>query len=132
MDQIFFMRRLVTVILLGISASSALQAQSVNRASTSDPPAMLSFAADGSPALSSPPIPAPAFVADNPLPRMSSELALSTYQQRANRQAQTLAGYSAAMLVRADLPDNAQHGEYELERHYTAPHTLTFKSLRFE
>jgi hypothetical protein len=65
------------------------------------------------------------------IPRMSAELTLETYQKRADRQAQVLAGYSAATVVRAELPRSAQRGEFELERHYTAPHTLTFKALRF-
>ena len=64
-------------------------------------------------------------------PRMSAELALATFQERSARQAQTLAGYSAATVVRAELPRSSQHGQLELERRYSAPRTLTFKVLHF-
>jgi hypothetical protein len=65
------------------------------------------------------------------LPRMSPELALQTYEQRAARQAAELASYSATTVVRAELPESSQHGEFDLERHYTAPRTLAFKVVQF-
>jgi hypothetical protein len=34
-------------------------------------------------------------------------------------------------VIRAQLPDTAQQGEYELQRNYSAPHTLLFKPIRF-
>ncbi|HUM07089.1 MAG TPA: hypothetical protein VLT90_16595 [Terriglobales bacterium] len=125
------MGRLTAIFLLLFASCSSLLAQSTNR-TVPTAPAVYAFAADGTP---NPPLPSanpPSLAPAVSLPRMSPELALSTYQQRSNRQAQTLAGYSADTLIRADLPDNAQHGEYELQRHYTAPHTLSFKSVRFE
>jgi len=125
------MRRL-TFVLSFIASWPALHAQSLNRASSPDAPAILSFAADGSPLLPASSIPTVNFTAPIALPRMAPELALSTYQQRSARQAQMLAGYKAATVIRAELPDNAQRGEFELERSFTAPHTLTFKSLRFQ
>ena len=64
-------------------------------------------------------------------PRMSPELALEAFQNRSARQAQTLAGYSAATVIRAELPRSSQHGELDLERHYSVPRTLTFKALHF-
>jgi hypothetical protein len=64
-------------------------------------------------------------------PQMSADLALETFQKRSSRQSQTLAGYSAATLVRAELPRSSQHGELKLERHYSVPRTLTFKALHF-
>jgi hypothetical protein len=64
-------------------------------------------------------------------PQMSAELALQTFQNRATRQGQELAGYSAATVIRAELPRSSQHGELELERHYSIPRTLTFKALHF-
>ena len=73
----------------------------------------------------------PQFVPPNALPRMSPELALDAFQKRSLQQAQELAGFSAATVVRADLPRSSQHGELELERHYSVPKTLTFKALRF-
>lgn len=64
-------------------------------------------------------------------PRMSADLALETFQKRSTRQAQELAGYSAATVIRAELTRSSQHGELELERHYSVPRTLTFKVLHF-
>lgn len=65
------------------------------------------------------------------LPRMAPELALRAYEQRAAMQATELVSYSSNTLIRAQLPDTAQSGEYELQRHYAAPHTLEFKAVRF-
>jgi len=132
MYQNFFMSRLTVVFLLLIGTWRILHAQSVNRAGSADSPAIMAFAADGSPVLPSSPSAGPRLVPTVALPRMSPELALATYQQRTMRQAQTLAGYKAATIIRAELPDNAQRGEFELERHYTAPNVLSFKSVRFQ
>lgn len=132
MDQYLFMSRL-NVILLAILSCSVLQAQSMNRATATDSPAILALAsADGTATAPSSSILAPNFAPSVSLPRMSPELALSTYQEHSSRQAQALAEYTAATVIRAELPANAQHGEFVLERHYIAPHTLTFKSVRFE
>src|SRR5438876_2027894 len=70
-----------------------------------------------------------AFIAPVELPRMAPELALETYQRRSAQQAAALAEYSSTTLIRAELPSTSQRGEYELRRHYTAPHTLVFKAL---
>ena len=59
--------------------------------------------------------PVPALGADVVLPMMSPELALSTYQHRAAQQAAELAAYSAVTVVRAELPDTSQQGEFELQ-----------------
>jgi hypothetical protein len=64
-------------------------------------------------------------------PQMSADLTLETFQKLSARQSQTLAGYSAATLIRAELPRSSQHGELALERHYSVPRTLTFKALHF-
>src|SRR5262249_2727482 len=64
-------------------------------------------------------------------PTLSPELTLATYQRRAAVQAAQLASYSAVTLIKAELPDTAQAGEYELQRSYSAPHTLLFKPVRF-
>lgn len=64
-------------------------------------------------------------------PQMSADLALETFQKRSTRQAQELAGFSAETVIRAELPRSSQHGELELERHYSLPRTLTFKALHF-
>ena len=122
----------LSIVLLLVFGISGLSAQTVNRAAVMDKSAVMGLASvDPSPALATPPIPAPNFISTVALPRMSPELALSAYYQCASRQAQALGGYSAASLIRVELPDNAQRGEFELERHYIAPHTLTFKALRF-
>jgi hypothetical protein len=65
------------------------------------------------------------------LPLMSPELTLSTYQHRAAQQAAALAAYSAVTVIRAELPDTSQQGEFELQRKFEAPHTLQFTPLRF-
>jgi hypothetical protein len=70
-------------------------------------------------------------VAPVSLPRMSPELALQAYYGRSVLQAATLVSYSANTRISAQLPDTLQHGEFELERHYSAPRTLEFKPLRF-
>jgi hypothetical protein len=75
---------------------------------------------------STPDLPVPAA-----MPRMAPELALQVYQGRMNLQSQQLAGYSAVTVIHAELPDTAQQGEYELQRHFAAPHTLEFKALRY-
>jgi len=63
--------------------------------------------------------------------QMSADLALETFRKLSARQSQTLAGYSAATLIRAELPRVSQRGELKLERHYSVPRTLTFKALHF-
>jgi hypothetical protein len=66
-----------------------------------------------------------------PLPRMAPEFALQMLEGHAAAQSAALAGYSATTLIHAELPDTSQYGEYELQRHYSAPRTLVFKALRF-
>ena len=65
------------------------------------------------------------------LPRMAPELALQVCRGRSVIQAAQLASYSATTLIRAQLPDTSQYGEYEVQRRYSAPRTLVFKALRF-
>jgi hypothetical protein len=65
------------------------------------------------------------------LPRMAPELALQVCRGRSVIQAAQLASYSATTVIRAQLPDTSQYGEYEVQRHYSAPRTLVFKALRF-
>jgi hypothetical protein len=65
------------------------------------------------------------------LPRMAPELALQVCRGRSVIQAEQLASYSATTLIRAELPDTLQSGEYEVQQHYLAPRTLAFKALRF-
>jgi hypothetical protein len=65
------------------------------------------------------------------LPRMAPELALQVCRGRSVIQAEQLASYSAMTLIRAQLSDTSQYGEYEVQQHYLAPHTLSFKALQF-
>ena len=65
------------------------------------------------------------------LPRMAPELALQVCHGRSVIQAEQLTAYSATTLIRAQLPDTAQYGEYEVQQHYLAPRTLAFKAVRF-
>jgi hypothetical protein len=76
------------------------------------------------------PIPVP-LVAPAVLPRMAPELALQICRGRSEIQAQQLVSYSATTLIRAQLPDTSQSGEYEVQQKYQAPRTLAFKALRF-
>jgi hypothetical protein len=75
--------------------------------------------------------PLPALGTSTVLPLMSPELALSTYHRRAAQQAAALAAYSAVTVIRAELPDTSQLGEFELQRKFEAPHTLQFTPLHF-
>jgi len=70
-------------------------------------------------------------VATAVLPRMAPDLALQVCRGRSVIQAEQLASYSATTLIRAQLPDTSQSGEYEVQQHYLAPRTLAFKALRF-
>ena len=65
------------------------------------------------------------------LPIMSADVALQSYERRAALQPVQLAAYSAVSVIHAELPDSAQQGEFEVERNYSAPHTLLFKPIRF-
>lgn len=90
---------------------------------------------DGSTPVSAPVPPAERapvpLVAPVALPRMAPELALQVCRGRSVIQASQLASYSATTLIRAQLPDTSQYGEYEVQRRYSAPRTLVFKALRF-
>lgn len=63
--------------------------------------------------------------------QMGPELALQIYERRTAWQAASLASYSANTVYEAELPDQAQKGRYELQRTYSAPHTLKFKAVNF-
>jgi hypothetical protein len=62
---------------------------------------------------------------------MSPSLALSNYLHHSAVQADDLAAYSATSVITAELPDTAQRGEFEVERHYSAPRKLEFKAVHF-
>jgi hypothetical protein len=62
---------------------------------------------------------------------MSPELTLQTYRNRVALQTTRLSSYSANSVILAQLPATQQFGECDLQRLYSAPHTLEFKSVRF-
>lgn len=123
-------RPIFIVLLLGLCVPGGVFAQR-----------MFPAGAEVSPATEAPTPPFPLILADTgpvatleletQLPVMSPELAFITYQRRITRQANDLAAYSAVTVVRAQLPDTSQQGEYELERKYEAPHTLQFTPIHF-
>jgi len=73
----------------------------------------------------------PAITPPVSLPRMAPELALRAYHQKAAIQAAALTEYSSTTLIRAALPETSQSGEFELQRHYSAPRSLQFKAIKF-
>ena len=75
--------------------------------------------------------PAPTLGPTAELPLMAPELALTAYQQRVLEQTRALAAYSAVTVVRAELPDTSQQGEFELQRKFEAPHTLQFTPVHY-
>ena len=91
-------------------------------------PAVLLCASDCSTAAGSESVP---LVSQPTLPRMGPELALQVYRNRTSMQVEQLSAYSATSLIRAQLPDTQQSGEYVLQRHYSAPRSLMFKAVRF-
>jgi hypothetical protein len=102
------------------------------------PPSVSSFAGSASDgqALVPPAIPAAGrvsvpLIAPAVLPRMAPELALQVCRGRSVIQTEQLASYSAVTVIRAQLPDTSQFGEFQVQQHYSAPRTLAFKALRF-
>lgn len=127
------MRPLAFILLvLGSVFSGASAAQSFGPAGAlTTSVAVPSVPGEGLPALPVTDISTPDLVTAVARPQMSADLALATFEQRSARQSQQLAGYSAATVIRAELPRSLQRGELELERHYSVPRTLTFKALHF-
>lgn len=93
------------------------------------PPLFLSVPADSSPRAADKTL--ASIVVPVVLPRMAPELAVQAYRSRASWQATRLSSYSATTLIRANLIDTKQYGEYELQRNYSAPNSLAFKAVRF-
>lgn len=62
---------------------------------------------------------------------MSPELALNTYEADARWQAQQLGESNDTTTITADLPDASKRGQYRLNRVYSAPRTLAFKTIDF-
>jgi len=123
-------RSTLIVLLLGLLAPGGAFAQPMLSAATGVTP----VAGGAMPLSSLVPTsdqPVPTLKASEVLPLMSPELALAAYQHRAAQQAAALAAYSAVTVIRAELPDTSQQGEYELQRKFEAPHSLQFTPVHF-
>jgi hypothetical protein len=119
------------VILLGFCLPGEVFAQAMLPAGG----VSVSASADGvllvSPLVPVSDVAVPTLGSNDLLPMMSPELALATYQQRSAQQASALAAYSSVTVIRAELPDTSQQGEFELQRKFQAPHTLQFTPMHF-
>jgi hypothetical protein len=126
------MKRFVLIVLLfGLSVPGKVFAQAMFPAGGGRMLPVADGALPAYPLVSSDAPPVPALGSTAQLPVMSPELALATYQHRVSQQAAALSGYSAVTVVRAQLPDTSQQGEFELQRKYEAPHTLQFTPLHY-
>ena len=65
------------------------------------------------------------------LPRMAPELALATFEHRAQQQMAGIPSYSATTVIAVDLPDTQQHGIFELRRGFSAPRSLRFTPVHY-
>jgi hypothetical protein len=66
-----------------------------------------------------------------PMPLMSPEIALVTFQHRGQQQTAELPSYTDETLVVAELPETAQRAAFELQRFYVAPRSLSYKPIHF-
>jgi hypothetical protein len=119
------------LLLLGLCLPGGVFAQasfsaggaSVSPAPGGEMPLLFLGAGDGQPVV--------ALGGQATLPLMSPELALATFQYRSAQQSAQLAAYSAVTVIRAELPETSQQGEFELQRKFEAPHTLQFTPVHF-
>ena len=128
------MRSFHTALLLSVVCVGELAAAQMGAVASPGGAGDLSFATAAGvsvPDLGLPRHGLPELSTSQTLPRMSPELALHTYEKRAAWQAAELGSYSAVTVVRAELPESSQQGEFELQRHYVAPRTLEFKTVQF-
>lgn len=131
--------RLLTFCALFFSLAVSLWAQDADRAGSKLATRGALPAFSYSESNNAPSLPAPEGRGDDSLPppvtvglpRMAPELALQAYRGRTILQAAQLSSYSAETVIRAQLLDTKQSGEYKLQRHYAAPHRLTFKPVHF-
>ncbi len=65
------------------------------------------------------------------VPRLTPDLALTTYERGMQHQTTDLGSYTTTSLIDAELPDSAQKAEFELKQHYAAPAALDFSPLRW-
>lgn len=66
-----------------------------------------------------------------PKPRMSSDLALQTYELRLQQQVRELGEYNDITVIDAELPSTAQKGRFRVQRMFSAPKSLAFKAIDF-
>jgi hypothetical protein len=123
------MKRIVFIVLLmGLCFPGSGFAQAILSAAAGNTPDSTAVMVTFEP---SPDQPAPPALNAPELPVMSPELALANYERRSALQPAQLASYSAVSVIRAELLDTDQKGEFEVERKYSAPRTLLFKPIRF-
>jgi hypothetical protein len=67
----------------------------------------------------------------SPLPRMSPDLAIQTYDENARRQLTSLGASSDTTIVEADIPTTGQKGRFELRRSFLAPKSLAYGAVKF-
>jgi len=128
------MKRFVLIIfglLFALASWTAAQSKAVPSDATRPPSYLLLDDSPASPQVQTEDRTPAVLIAPAPLPRMSPELTLQTYRDRVAQQANRLSSYSANSLILAQLPETQQFSECDLQRVYSAPHTLAFKSVRF-
>ena len=134
------MRKLLSYILVaGLCTPAFVLAASPRAEAKSKKPKVLQVQTDTAPTPTNPSTEIPGepqksdltLVAPVAVAQMGPELALQIYERRTAWQAASLASYSANTVYEAELPDQSQKGRYELQRTYSAPHTLKFKAVNF-
>jgi hypothetical protein len=124
-------RFILIVFLLGLSLPGRVFAQAMFAGTAAGSASVANDTLPAYPLALAEAPPAPNLNSMDELPVMSPELTLSTYQHRIALQAAELAAYSAVTVVRAELPDTSQQGEFELQRKFEAPHTLQFTPVHY-
>jgi len=62
---------------------------------------------------------------------LPADQAMARFQLRSTTQSVEMVSHSAISVIRAELPDTSQRGEYEVQKTFIAPRTLRFKPIRF-
>ena len=115
--------RALTQFLLLFSVTLVAVAQQSNSTDSAVP--SLSFFVEVSPASLALPENPP------PLPRMSPDLAIQTYQANAKRQLTSIGTSSDMTIVEAQIPTTGQKGRFELRRSFMAPKSLAYGTIKF-
>ncbi|PSH04793.1 MAG: hypothetical protein CXZ00_05335 [Acidobacteria bacterium] len=73
------------------------------------------------------------FAVNAPITTLGPDAALQRYIEHRQEQSSRLPSYESETSVHAELPDSAQHGDYELIANYRAdPRALNYVSVHFE